>query len=493
MLDAPVTDAALEFLNPFEFDPWEAIGSVLPNVLNLTAFQAIRPTVQALIQALDLPVEETTPLKQQLSEIDQRIAQLTPIATDVRRAPPTPPATKRATAQPRRVNRETRHAEPGEVLDLLLAFFAGGTRWIRGRLEDNKGNRCLMGGLQYVCEQHRVDLRSMQEAERRLMQALPKRGHSSLIAFNDSSSFAEVRALILKAQELAALPAAGKERRPPRQSSRRPPPLRQWQAPVITEGNPLTEPECASLAKLEAADERKRRVLAEIELENVARAARGDFRTTYILCPKPPGHWQVEKTVKAGTTPQPIPTATGDTRSPAFAWADVAPPIPGGVSAPSQRRRGGPVMRRDPAKAIAVLNAMLEFFDGGKRWTRQLLHDDRGNRCLIGALRYVRQQQRIRGAGTEFYLRAAFLALLDDPLDEPEPGDCALMDHNDSAACYDEVRRWIVDARGIAQAELDAKRERTSTMLQPDRGVLSSPFVVASDQWTKRPATSSPP
>lgn len=66
-------------------------------------------------------------------------------------------------------------------------------------------------------------------------------------------------------------------------------------------------------------------------------------------------------------------------------------------------------MRRDPARAILVLDAMLEFFDGGRRWTRQLLNDGMGNRCLIGALRHVRHQQRIRGAGTPDYLRTAII------------------------------------------------------------------------------------
>ena len=47
-------------------------------------------------------------------------------------------------------------------------------------------------------------------------------------------------------------------------------------------------------------------------------------------------------------------------------------------------------MRRDPAKAIAVLDAMLEFFDGGKRWMRGQLQDGQGNRCLVGALQYAR-------------------------------------------------------------------------------------------------------
>jgi hypothetical protein len=62
-------------------------------------------------------------------------------------------------------------------------------------------------------------------------------------------------------------------------------------------------------------------------------------------------------------------------------------------------------MRRDPAKAIAVLDAMLQFFDGGRRWTIGQLRDTAGNRCLIGALPHVRREQHIRGSGTEYYLR----------------------------------------------------------------------------------------
>ena len=71
-------------------------------------------------------------------------------------------------------------------------------------------------------------------------------------------------------------------------------------------------------------------------------------------------------------------------------------------------------MRRDPAKAIVVLDAMLEFFDGGRRWIRGQLRDKDG-RCLVGALGYVRRQQRIRGAGTEHYLRRAMIDRAGDP------------------------------------------------------------------------------
>jgi hypothetical protein len=38
-------------------------------------------------------------------------------------------------------------AEAVEVLDLLLKFFGDGERWVRGRLSDRRGNRCLVGAL----------------------------------------------------------------------------------------------------------------------------------------------------------------------------------------------------------------------------------------------------------------------------------------------------------------------------------------------------------
>jgi hypothetical protein len=43
--------------------------------------------------------------------------------------------------------------------------------------------------------------------------------------------------------------------------------------------------------------------------------------------------------------------------------------------------------RRDPEKAVQALDAMLEFFDGGSRWTRgELVTGDGHARCLVGAL-----------------------------------------------------------------------------------------------------------
>jgi hypothetical protein len=111
-------------------------------------------------------------------------------------------------------------------------------------------------------------------------------------------------------------------------------------------------------------------------------------------------------------------------------------------------------MRRDPAKAIVVLAAMLEFFDGGRRWIRGQLRDKDGRR-LVGALGYIRRQQRIRGAGTEHYLRRAMIDRAGDlnPLNELTigmPGDGNLMRYNDLSTGYDEVRDLIIGPRRCA-------------------------------------------
>src|ERR1700694_5051909 len=41
-----------------------------------------------------------------------------------------------------------------EVMDLLLMFFGDGERWVKGRLSDRRGNRCLIGALDFVSSHH---------------------------------------------------------------------------------------------------------------------------------------------------------------------------------------------------------------------------------------------------------------------------------------------------------------------------------------------------
>jgi hypothetical protein len=125
-------------------------------------------------------------------------------------------------------------AEAVEVLDLLLKFFGNGARWVRGRLSDRRGNRCLVGALDFVsshrgmkgetaeryladeisaaaacsddsadCARFRASLRRALSGGRyRVSETVLRR--DSLSDFNDGcKDFAELRVLILQARAAA--------------------------------------------------------------------------------------------------------------------------------------------------------------------------------------------------------------------------------------------------------------------------------------------------
>ena len=125
-------------------------------------------------------------------------------------------------------------AEAVEVLDLLLKFFGDGERWVKGRLSDRRGNRCLVGALDFVssdraikcdaaeryladevsaaavcngdsedCARFRASLRRALSGGRyRVSETVLRR--DSLSDFNDGcKDFAELRELILQARAAA--------------------------------------------------------------------------------------------------------------------------------------------------------------------------------------------------------------------------------------------------------------------------------------------------
>ena len=123
-------------------------------------------------------------------------------------------------------------AEAVEVLDLLLKFFGDGERWVKGRLSDRRGNRCLVGALDFVGNHHaiqsdgaerylvdeislaatcndadtdrfRASLRlALSGGRYRISETVLRR--DSLSDFNDGCrDFAELRALILRARASA--------------------------------------------------------------------------------------------------------------------------------------------------------------------------------------------------------------------------------------------------------------------------------------------------
>jgi hypothetical protein len=103
--------------------------------------------------------------------------------------------------------------------------------------------------------------------------------------------------------------------------------------------------------------------------------------------------------------------------------------------------------RRDPAKAVQVLDLLLgSFGDDGEHWLKNRLGDGSGNRCLVGALRHVRLHHRFKGDGAGHYLADAI----------PCRRRYTLIGFNDACDDFDEIRTLIVHARDIAQAKLAA-------------------------------------
>jgi hypothetical protein len=124
--------------------------------------------------------------------------------------------------------------EAVEVLDMLLQFYGDGERWVKGRLSDRRGNRCLIGALDFVsshhgmkgdaaeryladeispavacddavgdCARFRASLRRALSGGRyRISETVLRR--DSLSDFNDGcKDFSELRALILQARAAA--------------------------------------------------------------------------------------------------------------------------------------------------------------------------------------------------------------------------------------------------------------------------------------------------
>jgi hypothetical protein len=96
---------------------------------------------------------------------------------------------------------EAETAKAGQLLDLMLEFFADDGRWTRGCYDDGNGGRCLVGALLYLGRKHRLPTAP---AIALLQDAMPRPG-LPLVHFNDTrcGSAAELRSVILKARRLA--------------------------------------------------------------------------------------------------------------------------------------------------------------------------------------------------------------------------------------------------------------------------------------------------
>src|SRR6201984_3080710 len=100
------------------------------------------------------------------------------------------------------------------------------------------------------------------------------------------------------------------------------------------------------------------------------------------------------------------------------------------------------------AKAVQLLDLMLEHFVDDGHWTRGRYDDGNGGLCVVGALLHLSRKHRLP--------RAPAIALLQDAM--PRPG-LPLVHFND-ACCGSvaELRSIILKARLLAAGQADQER-----------------------------------
>jgi hypothetical protein len=106
------------------------------------------------------------------------------------------------------------------------------------------------------------------------------------------------------------------------------------------------------------------------------------------------------------------------------------------------------------AKAVKLLDLMLEFFADDGHWTRGCYDDGNGGHCLVGALLHLSRKHCLPSAPA--------IALLQDAM--PRPG-LPLVHFNDTrCGSVAELRSVIVEARRLARD--DAERERAAAAVR---------------------------
>ena len=106
------------------------------------------------------------------------------------------------------------------------------------------------------------------------------------------------------------------------------------------------------------------------------------------------------------------------------------------------------------AKAVQLLDLMLEFFADDGHWTRGCYDDGNGGHCLVGALLHLSRKHRLPTAPA--------IALLQDAM--PRPG-LPLVHFNDTrCGTVAELRSVILKARSLAHD--DGQRERAAAAVK---------------------------
>jgi len=100
------------------------------------------------------------------------------------------------------------------------------------------------------------------------------------------------------------------------------------------------------------------------------------------------------------------------------------------------------------AKAVDMLDLLIEFFDDGERWIKGKLDDSAGNRCLVGALRDIRDGHNLHGAPTRVYRLTGWTGLIS---------------FNDRCRDFGELREVILQARKLAVGDIEKHQRAVPT------------------------------
>ena len=107
-----------------------------------------------------------------------------------------------------------------------------------------------------------------------------------------------------------------------------------------------------------------------------------------------------------------------------------------------------PMPEAQIAKAVQLLDLMLEFFADDGHWTRGSYDDGNGGHCLVGALLHLSRKHRLPTSPA--------IALLQDAM--PRPG-LPLVHFNDTrCGSVAELRSVILKARRLAHDDVERER-----------------------------------
>jgi hypothetical protein len=114
----------------------------------------------------------------------------------------------------------------------------------------------------------------------------------------------------------------------------------------------------------------------------------------------------------------------------------------------SDREAIKPMPEAEIAKAVQLLDLMLEFFADDNHWTRGCYDDGKGGHCLVGALLRLSRRHRLPTAPA--------IALLQDAM--PRPG-LPLVHFNDTrCGSVAELRSVILKARRLVHDHTEQDR-----------------------------------